>query len=113
MKQIIEHGHTMRGWLGVEVQDLSSSLAESFGLAEVSGALIAGIQPGGPAAESGLQPGDVITHVNDSAITGSRSLMNVIANNAPGTVLELDIFRQGQQLKAETVIGERPQPRQE
>lgn len=113
MKQIIEHGHPMRGWLGVEVQDLSSNLAESFGLGEVSGALIAGIQPGGPAAESGLQPGDVITHVNDSAITGSRSLMNVIANNAPGTVLELDIFRQGQQLKAETVIGERPQPRQE
>ncbi len=113
MKQIIEHGHARRGWLGVEVQDLSSGLAESFGLGDASGALIAGIQPGGPAAESGLQPGDIITHVNGEAIRGSRSLMDAITNNTPGTVLELDIFRQGQTLKTETVIGERPQPRQQ
>ena len=113
MKQIIEHGRALRGWLGVEVQDLSPSLAESFGLGNISGALIAGIQPDGPADTSGLQPGDVITHVNGDAVTSSRSLMNVIADNAPGTVLELEIVRQGENLKLKTVIGERPQPQQE
>ncbi len=113
MKQIIEHGRPLRGWLGVEVHDLSNTLAESFGLGDVSGALIAGIQPGGPAADAGLQPGDVIIHVNEEAVTGSRSLMNIIASNAPGTVLKLKILRQGQPQELEVVIGERPQPRLE
>ncbi|ALP54591.1 hypothetical protein Tel_16330 [Candidatus Tenderia electrophaga] len=110
MKQIIEHGRPLRGWLGVEVQDLSDSLAESFGLGDIQGALIAGIQPDGPAAEAGLQPGDVIVRVNNEPVSGSRSLMNVIASLAPGTVLEVEILRQGQTQTLEVVIGERPQP---
>jgi len=112
MKQIIEYGRALRGWLGVEVQDLSPSLAESFGLGEMGGALIAGVQAEGPAASAGLQPGDVISQVNGNGINGSRSLMDAIANNAPGTVLSLNVFRQGQQLQIETIIGERPQPQE-
>ncbi len=110
MKQIIEHGRALRGWLGVEVQDLNQTLAESFSLGNVSGALIAGIQAGGPSAKAGLQPGDLITHVNGEAVRGSRALMNIIADNTPGTVLALSIIRQGEQLQIETIIGERPQP---
>jgi serine protease DegS len=110
LKQIIQYGRALRGWLGVEVQDLSSELAESFGLGDITGALIAGVQQDGPAAEAGLLPGDIITRVNDQAVTGSRSLMNTIANNAPGTKLTLDVIRQGKKMKIETVIGERPQP---
>lgn len=113
MRQIIEHGRPLRGWLGVEVQDLSASLAESFGLGDANGALIAGVQPGGPAHEAGLQPGDVIVEVNDEPVTGSRSLMNVIAANAPGTVLQLQILRRGETEELGVVIGERPQPRLE
>jgi len=110
MKQIIEHGRALRGWLGVEVQDLNPTLAESFGLSEVGGALVAGVQQDGPAAVAGLELGDIITLVNGNAITGSRSLMDAIANNPPGTVLTLDVFRHKQQLQIKTVIGERPQP---
>ncbi len=110
MKQIIEHGRALRGWLGVEVQDLNPTLAESFGLSEIGGALVAGVQQDGPAAAAGLQLGDIITLVNGNAITGSRSLMDAIANNPPGTVLTLDVFRHEQQLQINTVIGERPQP---
>ena len=110
MKQIIEHGRALRGWLGVEVQDLNQGLAESFGLANISGALIAGIQPGGPSAMAGLRPGDLITHVNGEQVQSSRALMNIIAENTPGTVLELNIIRQGEKLEVETTIGERPQP---
>jgi len=110
MKQIIEHGRALRGWLGVEVQDISPTLAESFGLGEIGGALVAGVQQASPAAAAGLEPGDIITLVNGNAITGSRSLMDAISNNPPGAVLTLDVFRNEQQLQIKTVIGERPQP---
>jgi len=112
MKQIIEHGRALRGWLGVEVQDLNPTLAESFGLSEIGGALVAGVQQGGPAAVAGLNPGDIITLVNGNTINGSRSLMDAIANNPPGAMLTLDIFRHGNQLQIKATIGERPQPQQ-
>jgi serine protease DegS len=110
MKEIIEYGRALRGWLGVEVQDLDPSLAESFGLTNVNGALVAGIQPGGPADAAGLRPGDIITEINGAGINGSRALMNSITSNPPGTKLKLKVLRQGDSLNVETVIGERPQP---
>jgi serine protease DegS len=113
MKQIIEHGRPLRGWLGVEVQDLNPTLAESFGLGDASGALIAGIQADTPASKAGLQPGDVITQVNDQPITSGRSLMNAIASNAPGTKLKLKVIRQGEEMDKDVVLGERPQPQQQ
>ena len=113
MKEIIEYGRALRGWLGVEVQDLNPGLAESFGLTNVNGALVAGIQPGGPADTAGLRPGDIITHVNGAEIDGSRALMNTITSNPPGTKLKLKVLRQGSSINMETVIGERPQPQQQ
>ncbi len=112
MKEIIEYGRALRGWLGVEVQDLNPALAESFGLANVSGALVAGVQPGGPGDSAGLRPGDIITEVNDIAINGNRALMNTITSNAPGTKLKLKVLREGHSSYVETLIGERPQPQQ-
>jgi serine protease DegS len=113
MKEIIEYGRALRGWLGVEVQDLNPALAESFGLSDVAGALVAGIQAGGPADTAGLRPGDIITEVNGAAINGSRALMNTITSNPPGTKLKLKVLRQGDSMNIETVIGERPQPQQQ
>jgi serine protease DegS len=113
MKQIIEYGRTLRGWLGVEIQDLDPTLAESFGLSEVTGALISGIQRDGPAATAGLHLGDVITQVNGKKIINSRTLINAITSNRPGTTLKLEVLRGGETLKAEAIIGERPQPGQQ
>ncbi len=112
MKEIIEYGRALRGWLGVEVQDLNPALAESFGLTNTSGALVAGVQPGGPGDSAGLHPGDIITEVNDIAINGNRALMNTITSNAPGTKLKLKVLREGRSSYVETLIGERPQPQQ-
>ncbi len=112
MKEIIEYGRALRGWLGVEVQDLNPVLAESFGLTNISGALVAGVQPGGPGDSAGLRPGDIITEVNDIAINGNRALMNTITSNAPGTKLKLKVLREGRSSYVETLIGERPQPQQ-
>ena len=110
MKQIIEYGRALRGWLGVEVQDMSAELAESFDLDQSSGAIIAGVQPDGPAANAGLRPGDVIVEVNDQTINDSRMLMNAIAGNPPGTTLKLNILRGGKTQQLSAVIGERPTP---
>ncbi|MCC3262746.1 serine protease, partial [Paenibacillus polymyxa] len=58
MKSIVEHGSVIRGWLGVEVQPLTPELAESFGLQDQGGVVVAGVYRDGPAAQSGMQPGD-------------------------------------------------------
>ncbi len=111
LTQIIMHGRALRGWLGVKVQDLNPGLAESFQLEGVSGALIAGVQPLGPADQANLKPGDIISHVNKQAIQGGRDLMNNIAYNAPGSVLVLNILRNGEHLEIEATLGERPSPK--
>ncbi|HIJ26545.1 MAG TPA: trypsin-like serine protease, partial [Gammaproteobacteria bacterium] len=63
MQQLIEHGKVLRGWIGVEMQNLTPELANSFGVATTHGAIVAGIYRDGPAAKAGLTPGDIITHV--------------------------------------------------
>lgn len=112
LSEIVEYGRALRGWLGVEVQDLNQGLAESFGLAEIEGALVAGLQTGGPGYSSGLAIGDVITHIDDQKVMGARSLMNAVTSNPPGTTLHLRIIRSGKSIEIDTVIGERPQPKQ-
>jgi len=113
MAQIIEYGRALRGWLGVQVQNLNPSLADSFGMKDTQGALVAGIQTNGPADKAGLQPGDIIVQVNGNTVSGGRELMETVARNAPGSTLSLTILRQGEKLRIETVIGERPPPEQQ
>jgi serine protease DegS len=110
MKQIIEHGRVVRGWLGIEAQDLTPLLAESFGLATVQGVLITGVLRGGPAELAGLQPGDVVTALNDQQVLNARDSMNRIAEQPPGSTLRIQGLRAGKSLNAEARIGERPAP---
>ncbi|MFC1748341.1 Do family serine endopeptidase [Pseudomonadota bacterium] len=113
LSEIVEYGRALRGWLGVEVQDLNQGLAESFGLESMDGALVAGLQAGGPGDISGLSLGDVITHIDKQRVSGARSLMNAVTSNPPGTTLHLTVIRKGAQLQVDTMIGERPQPQQQ
>lgn len=107
MEQLIEKGRVTRGWLGVEAQDITPQLAESFGLREVIGVIIAGIQRNGPAAKAGLRPGDIITAVNDEAATDSKTVMSQIARIAPGSHLKITVLRNGKQLELDAIVGER------
>ncbi|MFP5345078.1 MAG: Do family serine endopeptidase [Gammaproteobacteria bacterium] len=110
MRQIIEHGHTIRGWLGVEAQAITPELAESFGLADARGVIVAGVVPDGPADKAGLQPGDVIKAVNGREVSEPRVFMNMMAGFAPGTRVELLAQRNGAPLNLSAKIGERPTP---
>lgn len=108
MESIIEHGHVIRGWLGLEVQALTPALAESFGVSERAGVLVAGVFRGGPAEKAGLQAGDIIVRIDGIASTQGRSAMNQVARMRPGSIITMDILRNGKQEVLKAEIGVRP-----
>ena len=110
MEQLIETGHVSRGWLGVETQDITPQLAESFNLQNITGIIVAGIQRNGPAARAGLRPGDIILSVNGEPSIDSKTVMNQIARIAPGGKLQMIILRRGRELEMEATVTERPAP---
>nr|WP_082709082.1 Do family serine endopeptidase [Marinobacterium profundum] len=109
MQDLIEHQRVIRGWIGVEVQELTPRLAESFGLDSAQGLVIAGIFRNGPAHLAGLQPGDIMTAINGDLISNSRTSMSRIATFKPGQTASIDILRNGTAMQLKVEIGERPQ----
>ncbi|UTW13989.1 Do family serine endopeptidase [Marinobacterium rhizophilum] len=109
MQDLIEHQRVIRGWIGVEVQELTPRLAESFGLDSAQGLIIAGIFRNGPAHLAGLQPGDIMTAINGNSISDSRASMNRIATFKPGQTASIEILRNGTAMQLKVQIGERPQ----
>ena len=108
MKQIIETGHVTRGWLGIEVQDITPQLAESFGLKDTSGVIVAGVLRNGPAADAGLQPGDIIKDIQGEPMRDSRDVMNTIAKTAPGDKVKISVVHQGKTSEIQATVGKRP-----
>ncbi|MBV0933083.1 trypsin-like peptidase domain-containing protein [Marinobacterium weihaiense] len=111
MQDLINHGRVIRGWLGVEIQELTPQLAESFDVGDRPGLIIAGIFRNGPAHQAGLQPGDVLLQIQGQPIVGSRPAMNRIAGFKPGDVIELGILRNGHEMSLNATVGERPRGR--
>ncbi len=112
MDQIIKHGSVIRGWMGVEVQDMTPELAESFKLKDANGALIAGILKGGPADRAGIRPGDILVSVNDKNISDSSALLNLIAMLVPGQTAQIKLLRNDKTMLAAVKVDTRPRIRQ-
>ncbi|AJY51066.1 MULTISPECIES: DegQ family serine endoprotease [Halomonadaceae] len=112
-EQLREDGRVNRGWLGVMIQPVSEDLAESFGMESAIGALIADLDPEGPAAQGGLQAGDVILEVNGEEVERSSSLPRLIGKGAPGTEVELTLMRDGEQLTESVELGSWPDAEQQ
>jgi len=108
MEQIIREGSVTRGWVGIEVQDLSPELMESFGLKTGEGALIAGVLKNGPADRAGVKPGDVLVAVNGKPVSDSSSLLNLIAVLKPGDTARLSVARKNSSMEFEVKVARRP-----
>ena len=108
MESIIETGSVTRGWIGVEAQEITPELAESFKLPLVSGALIAGVIRGGPADKGGVRPGDVLLQVEGKAVTDPQSMLTLVAALVPGKLAKLKIRRDTKNLDVQVEVGKRP-----
>jgi Do/DeqQ family serine protease len=110
MEQIIRNGTVTRGWIGVELQEITPALAESFKLPDARGAIIAGVLRGGPADKAGVKPGDVLTAINDAPVSGPQSMLNLVAALQPGSSAKMKLRRQAQALEVSVTVGRRPKP---
>jgi serine protease Do len=106
--QLRDDGRVRRGWLGVMIQPVSRDLAESFGMESASGALIADLDPEGPAAEGGVRAGDIILEVDGEEVERSRNLPRLIGRVSPGNEAELTLMRDGQREQVTVTIGDWP-----
>jgi Do/DeqQ family serine protease len=110
MEQIIKSGTVTRGWIGVEVQDMTAELAESFGVKSARGALIAGVMRGSPAEKAGIKPGDVLLTVGKRPVDDAQVMLELIAGLAPGESAHFGLSREGKPLDVSVTIGKRPKP---
>ncbi|TAN02521.1 MAG: trypsin-like serine protease [Rhodanobacteraceae bacterium] len=107
LEQIVEHGHVTRGWLGVEVGNVMVS-ADSGLPAAARGATVVDVYPGGPAAQAGLQPGDILLKLGKQPITDPFDFRSQEANLAPGSKVEVSGLRAGVPFHTEVVLAQRP-----
>ena len=110
LEQIVRTGSVTRGWIGVEVQEITAGLADSFKLDPTRGVIIAGVLRGGPADKAGVKPGDVLLEVGDKPVAGTPNMLNVVAALAPGSHASLKLKRDGKDIVLEVVVGKRPKP---
>ena len=104
-----EHGKVARGWLGVQLQELTPELVKHLGLKEPRGALVAGILPNSPSAEAGFEPDDVIVTWNGQKVTDSTSLPLQVAATDVGAKVKVEVIRGEQTVTLTVTIGERPE----
>ena len=113
MESIINNGQVVRGWIGVEPQDITPELAESFGLQKKSGAIIAGVLKNGPADKAGIRPGDILVAIEGKPVSDTTEMLNLIAQLMPGNKAKMTVFRKSQESTLDVTIGKRPKLKRE
>ncbi len=104
--QLKEFGETRRGWLGVRIQDVSADMAEAMGLTGTAGALVTDV-PEGPAAEAGIEAGDLIISFDGRDVADTRDLVRIVGNAPVGKVVRLVVLRDGQTMTIKVTLGRR------
>ena len=112
MEAIIKDGHVVRGWIGVETQDITPELAQSFGLQRTSGAIIAGVVRNGPADKAGIVPGDILLAVDGKPVGDTTEMLNLIAQLPPGGKAKMTVLRKNREAALDVVVGKRPIPKE-
>jgi serine protease Do len=103
--QLKQFGQVRRGWLGVKIQTVTEDIAETLGLPENSGALIAAVTPDSPAAKAGLEAGDVIMKFDGKEVTSMRGLPKIVAQAIIGKAVDVDLLRKGQPKSLQVTVG--------
>jgi serine protease Do len=106
--QLRDKGSVTRGWIGVQIQPVTPDIADSMGLKQATGALVAEPQPDSPAAKAGIKSGDVITAVNGTPVKDARQLARLIGTMAPGASVTLDLIHDSQQKNVTLTLGTLP-----
>jgi Do/DeqQ family serine protease len=108
---LVKDGQVTRGWIGVEPNDLSPELAETFDLKNSEGVIITGVLQNGPAAKAGIHPGDIIASVAGHKVADVTQLLSTVAALKPGVAASFDVERKGQKLTLDVTPGVRPRPK--
>jgi len=106
--QLKASGRVNRGWLGIVIQELSKDLAESFGMKNTNGALVAAVEKNGPADKGGLEAGDVIMKFDGKTIVTSGDLPRAVGASKPGKTVAVEVLRKGGEKTLNILIGEMP-----
>jgi serine protease Do len=106
--QLKDKGTVSRGWIGVQIQPVTSDIADSLGLKKAEGALVAEPQANGPAAKAGIESGDVITAVNGEPVKDARELARTIGGLSPGNAVKLNVLHKGQDKVVNLTLGQLP-----
>ncbi len=107
MDQLKEKGSVTRGWLGVQIQTITPELAESLGLDEAKGALIAGVFKGDPADEAGIKVGDVVVEFDGATVKSDRDLVSRVGNAVVGSTVRLEVVRDGRKVSIDVKLAKR------
>jgi serine protease Do len=106
--QLKDKGTVSRGWIGVQIQPVTSDIADSLGMKKAEGALVAEPQANGPAAKAGIESGDVITAVNGEPVKDARELARTIGGLPPGNAVKLNVLHKGQEKTVNLTLGQLP-----
>ncbi len=108
MQDLVSYGQVVRGWLGIEAQQMTPELAKSFKLNSPNGVIVTAIYNNGPAHKAGLRPGDIILRMNNSQVSDGRLSMHQVAQGRPGDKIEIELLRNGETLVVDGVLGVKP-----
>jgi len=110
--QLKDKGSVSRGWIGVQIQPVTQDIADSMGLKQAQGALVADPQKDGPAAKAGVEAGDVITTADGQSIKDAHELARIIGSFAPGSTVKLDVLHKGKSKVVSLSLGQLPNDQQ-
>lgn len=113
MEAIIAEGQVVRGWIGVEPQDITPEMADSFNIKQTSGAIVAGVIRGGPADKAGIKPGDILIAIEGKPAANKTEVLNLIAQLKPNSKAKLTVLRNGSESTISVLINKRPSIKRE